>query len=100
MNTSENGRIRLYTSPQVAKIFHVHRITVVRWIRGGQIPARYVTKTLGGQYRIAADYIDGMLNGSWHSTDDVQDQPYSRRVDSSGNARISGDPMGEAPEGT
>ena len=55
---------RLYTPKETAAILRVHTGTLDRWARTGRIPASAIVRTLGGQRRYRAAYIDALTNGS------------------------------------
>jgi excisionase family DNA binding protein len=48
----------LLTTSEAAELLKVHRDTVARWIRLGQIEAM---KLPGGQYRVARAVVDELL---------------------------------------
>jgi predicted site-specific integrase-resolvase len=55
---------RLYTPKETAAKFGIVTGTLDRWARTGRIPASQVVRTLGGQRRYRAAYIDALTNGS------------------------------------
>jgi excisionase family DNA binding protein len=53
------NRPRRYSTGQVARLLSVTPDTVLKWIKGGRLPA---VRTAGGHYRVAEDDVDALVS--------------------------------------
>lgn len=73
--TIERGDLRTIesvTPEEVAALFKVHHVTVLRWIEEGKLPEGSVFRTLGGHRRIFRVYLEIMLENDGIEADVIK----------------------------